>query len=112
MKKIALVTYQDHNTAVSNEDDHLIEFLSKKGLYVVKEIWNDTAVSWDSYDLVIIKSPWDYFNLIVEFYAWLDKLSNLNVSVLNPLNIIKWNADKHYLQDIEQAGLHVTPTIL
>lgn len=113
--KIALVTYQDngkyHVINVQNEDDTLIDFLKAKGLDITKEIWNDEKVNWESYDLAIIKSPWDYFDLIEDFYAWLGKLESKNVRLLNPIDIVKWNADKHYLRDIEKAGLKVTPSI-
>lgn len=112
---IALVTYQDkgayHAINVQNEDDQLISFLQSKGLNITKEIWNDSQVKWENYDLAIIKSPWDYFNLIDEFYIWLAKLKNLNIKLLNPIDTVKWNADKHYLQDIEKAGLKITPSI-
>jgi glutathione synthase/RimK-type ligase-like ATP-grasp enzyme len=112
---IALVTYQDkgaYNTInVNNEDDTLINFLNSKGLAITKEIWNDEKVKWENYDLAILKSPWDYFDLIEDFYAWLNKLQKLNIKLLNPIDIVKWNADKHYLKDIEDAGLMVTPSI-
>ncbi|RZL48593.1 MAG: hypothetical protein EOP00_08820, partial [Pedobacter sp.] len=112
---IALVTYQDngkyHVINVQNEDDALLDFLKSKGLSITKEIWNDENVKWEAYDLAIIKSPWDYFDLIEDFYAWLTKLKSLNIKLLNPIDIVKWNADKHYLQDIERAGLKVTPSI-
>jgi glutathione synthase/RimK-type ligase-like ATP-grasp enzyme len=112
---IVLVTYQDnsayHNTTVVNEDDLLINFLTEKELKIKKEIWNDPLVNWDSYDIVIIKSPWDYFNLIEDFYVWLTKLKSKNIKVLNPIEILTWNADKHYLHDIANAGLKVTDSI-
>ena len=111
---IALVTYQDkgvyHNISVENEDDLLLKFLSSKGLKVEKAIWNDPDVNWEDFDLVIVKSPWDYFNLIADFYTWLDKLKKTKIKLLNPIDIIKWNADKHYLNDIANAGLKVTPS--
>ena len=113
--KIALVTYQDngkyHIINVANEDDTLIDFLKAKGLNITKEVWNDANVNWESYDLAIIKSPWDYFDLIEDFYLWLDQLKQKNIRLLNPLDIVKWNADKHYLIDIQQAGLNATPSI-
>ncbi|TCC86917.1 hypothetical protein EZ428_22185 [Pedobacter frigiditerrae] len=112
---IALVTYQDkgayHAINVQNEDDILINFLKSNGLNITKEIWNDEQVNWESYDLAIIKSPWDYFNLIEDFYTWLAKIDRKKVKLLNPIDIVKWNADKHYLHDIEKAGLKVTPSI-
>lgn len=112
--KIALITYQDkgaYNTInVNNEDDRIINYLTKNGLNISKEIWNDEQVKWENYDVAILKSPWDYFDLIEDFYAWLKKIESLNIKLLNPLETVKWNADKHYLLDIEKAGLNVTPS--
>ncbi|RZK53564.1 MAG: hypothetical protein EOO91_17425, partial [Pedobacter sp.] len=112
---IVLVTYQDkgayHAINVQNEDDKLIDFLKSKGLNITKEIWNDDEVNWENYDLAVIKSPWDYFNLIEDFYTWLAKIESKKIRLLNPIDIVKWNADKHYLHDIEKAGLKVTPSI-
>ncbi|TKB97375.1 ATP-grasp domain-containing protein [Pedobacter cryotolerans] len=111
---IALVTYQDkgaYNTInVNNEDDQIISYLTEKGLNITKEIWNNEQVKWENYDLAILKSPWDYFDLIEDFYAWLKKIEDLNIKLLNPLETVRWNADKHYLFDIEKAGLKVTPS--
>jgi glutathione synthase/RimK-type ligase-like ATP-grasp enzyme len=111
---IALVIYLDKGAYsainVSNEDDQLVTFLKSKGISITKEIWNDQRVAWENYDLAIIKSPWDYFDHIDEFYSWLANMEKLNIRLLNPAAILKWNADKHYLKDIEQAGLNVTQT--
>ena len=113
--KIALVTYHDngkyHNINVANEDDTLLSFLKSKGLNITKEIWNDSKVKWEDYHLVILKSPWDYFDLIEDFYAWLADIKDKKIRLLNPIDIVKWNADKHYLQEIEKAGLKITPSI-
>lgn len=112
---IALVTYQDKGAYTSptleNEDDLLLNFLKIKGLSIEKVIWNDLDVKWEDYDLAILKSPWDYFDLINDFYSWLAKLKSKNIKLLNPIDVVKWNADKHYLHDIEKAGLKVTPSI-
>lgn len=112
---IALVTYQDqgayHQADLQNEDDLLIDFLKSKAFNVEKAVWNDLTVVWENFDLVILKSPWDYFNLIDDFYEWLDRMATKNIRVLNPLSTIKWNSDKHYLQDISQKGLNVTPSM-
>ncbi|MEJ5994259.1 hypothetical protein WG904_07490 [Pedobacter sp. Du54] len=112
---IALVTYNDngayHNQPVENEDDILINYLRVKGLTTEKAVWNNPSVEWESYDVVVLKSPWDYFNLIDDFYQWLKNLENKKVKLINPIATIKWNADKHYLQDIENSGLKITPCI-
>ncbi|WP_431294339.1 hypothetical protein [Pedobacter sp. P26] len=75
---IALVTYLDKgaydSTTVESEDDKLLNFLKEKGLNIEKVIWNDRDINWEDYSLAILKSPWDYFDLIEEFYHWLDHL--------------------------------------
>ncbi|MES2653816.1 MAG: hypothetical protein V4663_18910 [Bacteroidota bacterium] len=111
---IALVTYNDqgtYSTLIENEDDQLINYLQNKGLTIEKAIWNNPNVVWEEYDLAIIKSPWDYFNLIEDFYQWLNDLEVKNIKLLNPIATVKWNADKHYLQDIEDAGLRIAKCI-
>jgi glutathione synthase/RimK-type ligase-like ATP-grasp enzyme len=112
--KIAYVCYEDvgkYSSNVENEDQILLDFLKDKGLNLTREVWNDQAVDWAAYDLALIKSPWDYFDQIEEFYRWLNKLDNLKLDLLNPANIIRWNSDKHYLNEIAEAGLKVTPTL-
>ena len=112
---IALVTYNDngayHNQNTENEDDVLIRYLQSKGLTLEKTIWNNPAINWESYDLVLLKSPWDYFNLIDDFYQWLTAMENKKVKLINPIPTIKWNADKHYLKDIEEGGLKIAPCV-
>lgn len=112
---IALVTYHDKGAyaspTVTNEDDALLNFLHQKGLNIEKVIWNDPQVKWETYDLAILKSPWDYFDLIEDFYTWLANLKSKNIRLLNPIDTVKWNADKHYLQDIQAKGLLVTPSV-
>ncbi|MFA6277338.1 MAG: hypothetical protein WC622_11345 [Pedobacter sp.] len=112
---IALITYQDKGAYTSptaeNEDDSLLRFLRSKNLKIEKVIWNDPQIIWEDYDLAILKSPWDYFDLITDFYKWLATLESKNIRLLNPIDIVKWNADKHYLHDIEKAGLKITKSI-
>jgi glutathione synthase/RimK-type ligase-like ATP-grasp enzyme len=110
---IALVTYNDNGlyTSSLNEDDVLIQFLNSNELNVEKVIWNNPQVVWENFDLVMLKSPWDYFNLIEDFYQWLNQLKSKNIKLLNPVDTILWNADKHYLKDIEDAGLTIAKSI-
>ncbi|QHT71601.1 hypothetical protein GXP67_35510 [Rhodocytophaga rosea] len=112
--KIAFVTYQDQGkyvSSVENEDEKLLAFLQNKGHSIEFAIWNDPTVDWQQYDLAIVKSPWDYFDNIGLFYQWLDTLKSLQVRLLNPYETVRWNADKHYLLDIAQAGLPITSSL-
>ena len=96
---------------VSNDEDtDLLNFLKAKGLDVSIVIWNDNQVNWSDYQVVIIKSPWDYHEHVSDFCKWLDYLESLHIKVLNPADIIKWNSNKHYLKEIQDKGLPVIPT--
>lgn len=109
--KITVVGYKKEarlSQGVANDEDtDLINFLKEKELDVVPSIWNDENVDWSSFDVAVIKSPWDYHNHLSEFLNWLDHIEQLGVRVLNPVEIIKWNSDKHYLKDIADKQLPV-----
>lgn len=111
--KIAYVCYaaREKYLADSMEDEEgiLLRHLQQAGLNVQREIWTDKKVKWASYDLLLIKSPWDYFEKYTAFCQWLDKVKQLGIRMLNPLSIIKWNSDKHYLNRISTAGFPVIP---
>lgn len=111
--KITIVGYKKEERlsqgVANDEDTELINFLIHKGLDVVPTIWNDRNVDWGSFDVVVIKSPWDYHNHLNEFLNWLDNLEKLGVKVLNPVEIIQWNSDKHYLKDLAEKQLPIIP---
>jgi glutathione synthase/RimK-type ligase-like ATP-grasp enzyme len=113
--KIAYIGYkvqEKHAQGVSNdEDSELLFFLQQKGLQIDAVIWNDDTINWKNYDIILIKSPWDYHEKILSFYSWLENIKSLGIRMLNPIDIIKWNSNKRYLDDIFKAGLPVIPSI-
>ncbi len=111
--KIAYITYQNEGQYQTADDENrqLLHFLQNKGLNIEKQYWDDTTVQWQDYNLVLLKAPWDYMDKIELFYQWLTTIEQLGVPMLNPVDIVRWNADKHYLQDIARAGLPITPTV-
>ncbi|MCC9135646.1 RimK family alpha-L-glutamate ligase [Pontibacter silvestris] len=114
LQQIALATCRSLGNYTDNadaEDERLYQFLKEKGLSVSFQVWDDEQVNWERFDAVIIKSPWDYFDKIAAFYKWLDKLEALGCVVLNPVQTLRWNADKIYFKDIQQQGVKVVPTV-
>lgn len=93
---------------VGSEPDDLrvIETLHRRSIPAVHAIWNDSAVDWTSFRLVVIRSTWDYIERRDAFLAWAERLPK----VLNPTSILRWNTDKRYLSDLANAGLPVITT--
>jgi hypothetical protein len=88
-------------------DDHpLRDRLRASDVEVDVVTWDDPRADWAAYDLVVIRSPWDYPARRDEFVAWAAGVPRL----LNPADIIAWNTDKHYLRELAAAGIPVTPT--
>jgi Prokaryotic glutathione synthetase, ATP-grasp domain len=114
MPAIALVTCaaltQPAGAAAAREDQQLADFLRARGHQVALSVWNDPAVRWEQFDAVVLKSPWDYFDRPAEFHRWLAELDRRSVRLLNPTGIVRQNADKSYLRDMERAGVPIVPT--
>lgn len=72
-------------------------------------VWDDPAVDWDAYDLVVIRSTWDYQGRRDAYLAWAEGLGD---RLVNPYDVIAWNTDKRYVRELAEAGLPVVPTTL
>ena len=83
----------------------LVASLAARGVRARWQIWNDPAASWTD-DLVVVRSTWDYTRDRDAFVAWADSVPRL----ANPADVIAWNSDKTYLQDLADAGVPVVPT--
>jgi len=89
------------------EDDHpLRDALIARGVAVEAVCWDDPAADWESYDLAVLRSPWDYPGRHAAFVAWARTVPRM----ANPADIVEWNTDKHYLAELAAAGLPITPT--
>ncbi|MGY6743470.1 MAG: ATP-grasp domain-containing protein [Cecembia sp.] len=111
--KIAIITYDNMGEYASNEvnEDIILENLLRElGLDFSVEIWSDPKVNWCDYSLLLIKSPWDYFDRYEEFKNWCHTIKEYGIPTLNAMDTILWNSDKWYLQDIEKKGFPIVPT--
>jgi hypothetical protein len=90
-----------------DDDSRLIEALGARGADAVHAVWDDPAVRWDEFDLVIIRSTWDYPRKHPAFVSWADALDG---RLENPARVVRWNSDKHYVADLAAAGIPTVPT--
>lgn len=87
----------------------LLPALAARGADPTAVVWHDAAVDPASFDLLVIRSPWDYPERPAEFAAWLDRAERATRVVNSPATM-RWNLDKTYLRDLESAGIRVVPT--
>lgn len=106
MYRVALASSRAH----IGDDDELpltAAALDRLGLGVSCVPWDDPAVDWAGYDLVVIRSCWDYPARHADFLAWAREVPRL----ANPYQAIGWNTDKRYLHALAHHGIRVPPTV-
>ncbi|MGH3680410.1 MAG: hypothetical protein ACRDT2_09200 [Natronosporangium sp.] len=103
--RVALVTCADL-PELEPDDRALVPALGRLGVAAVAAVWDDPAVDWSGFGLVVLRSPWDYPDRRAEFLAWAAGVPAL----ANPLDVVTWSTDKRYLVELDLAGLPVVPT--
>jgi hypothetical protein len=68
--------------------------------------WDDPDADWASFDFALLRSTWDYTDRLGDFLSWVDSAASLT-TVLNPPAVVRWNTDKHYLAELDRAGVPV-----
>ena len=83
----------------------LLEALDAEGVRAAPVVW-DSGADWAAYDLVVVRSTWDYDRRREQFLAWAASVPRL----ANPADVLAWNTDKTYLQALASAGVPVVET--
>ena len=109
-QQIALITCSDYPDGTA-DDQLMVHVLERLGYVVTFEVWSDEAVDWSTYRALVIRSTWDYHVKLAEFGAWLATVASLNIQVINSPEVLRWNANKRYLRDLEQQGSKIVPTV-
>lgn len=106
MRRVALATCADL-PELDADDRPLLAALAARGVAAAPAVWDDPTVDWGAFDLVVLRSTWDYAERRREFLAWAASLPSL----LNPWPVVSWNTDKRrYLADLARRGVPVVPT--
>lgn len=108
--RVALVTCGAFPT-LYEDDLLLVPALAALGLAGEPSVWNDPAVDWFSFEAIVIRSPWDYFERLGEFRAWLQARVAGRVLLCNSGDVLTWNFDKRYLEELASTGVSVVPTV-
>jgi glutathione synthase/RimK-type ligase-like ATP-grasp enzyme len=115
--RIALATWDtalrpsvDREGLAANEDAAIAAALGARGVVAERVAWTADDAAWATYDLVMVRTTWDYFDRPAAFRAWLAEVAAV-ATLWNPLEVVSWNLDKRYLFDLEARGVRLPPTV-
>ncbi|MDW5597857.1 hypothetical protein VSS74_26120 [Conexibacter stalactiti] len=108
MTRVAFATCAE--LLVLDPDDELLaRALRALGVEVVPLAWSDGHADWSSFDLVLVRSPWDYHLRRDAFVHWAARVQR-ETRLLNSAATIAWNTDKTYLRTLAEQGVPTVPT--
>ncbi|HST40913.1 MAG TPA: hypothetical protein VLK58_15460 [Conexibacter sp.] len=108
MPRVAFATCTE--LLVLDPDDELLaQALRALGVEVVPLAWSDGQADWSSFDLVLVRSPWDYHLRRDAFVHWAARVER-ETRLLNSAVTIAWNTDKTYLRTLAEQGVPTVPT--
>ncbi len=96
--------------ALDPDDRMLARELRRRGLTVSIAVWSDPLVNWADARVCVLRSTWDYHRRYREFIAWVERAASATI-VRNDPRLLRWNAHKRYLRELERAGVPVVPTV-
>jgi glutathione synthase/RimK-type ligase-like ATP-grasp enzyme len=117
-KKIALLTcaqYIEENegdwytSQIHREENLLSEALLAYGYTTERVDWSDPTINWSAFDAAVFRSTLDYFYREREFSQWLNRVRG-QTRLLNDVDLVFWNMDKHYLSQLNRAGIPIVET--
>jgi glutathione synthase/RimK-type ligase-like ATP-grasp enzyme len=103
-----LCTWSDPSY-VDPEPPAIAAALQARGHHADVLAWHSDT-RWGEYDLVVIRSTWDYFGRLDEFLRWVDAVGSVT-RIINPPSVIRWNSHKGYLAELGSAGIPVLPSL-
>lgn len=123
MLKVGFITCADlarfkvslKNSLFTHDDQLACDYLVDKNIHVEPVVWGSDIklIKQHAFDLLIIRSPWDYWmseSHTRNFFNWLKELEDNKIRVANNYAVVNWNLDKHYLHELNQHGVKILPT--
>lgn len=87
----------------------VFEALKEANAEVVPIVWDQQPLpKLGDNDSVVVRTPWDYLKKFSNFVDWMEALPNQKI--FNSKSVLKWNAKKDYLRELETHGIQLLPT--
>ena len=108
-KRLALITYSGLPHGAESER-LMLPYLAAANVETEILDWRSPGIDFSKFDLVVLRSCWDYHLRAAEFIGWLQRVAQIT-PVLNAINTVLWNHNKFYLREVAAAGIEIVPTI-
>jgi hypothetical protein len=106
--RIALATAAEFPD-LDDDGPALLAALASLGVAAEPAVWTDPNVDYSRYDLVVVRSTWDYHHQLDAFLAWVERVA-ATTPLANAATVLAWNTHKTYLRELAAAGLPVVDT--
>jgi glutathione synthase/RimK-type ligase-like ATP-grasp enzyme len=107
-RQVALITWAGLSHGAESEQ-LLLPLLAASGIDARMVDWRDTAVDFSEFDLIVLRSCWNYHLHASEFTEWLLRTKRV-ATVLNKVDTVLWNSNKFYLRELEKRRIQIAPT--
>ncbi len=87
----------------------LVSGLEAAGVEAGVLAWDEPEAAFADHDLVVLRSTWNYHERVDDFLAWVEATGKAT-RVLNPPDVVAWNAKKTYLAELESRNVAIVPT--
>ena len=121
MKKIALLISDNLLPDAVNARVDIFELIEQMGKLVpafaeagmeLQQIrWREIADRADEFDAILPLMVWDYFEGNEDAFLSAIAKAEQSTPVFNGFDVLKWNADKAYLDDLENRGAPTIQTV-
>ena len=107
--RLALITWSGLPHGAESER-LMLPHLATAGVETEIVDWRSTDCDFNKFDLVVLRSCWDYHLKADEFIGWLQRAAQAT-QVLNAVDTVLWNHNKFYLREVETLGIEIAPTV-
>ena len=110
MKRIGFITSSDAPD-IATDDRILVRELERLNVIGVPAPWDSHDVDWKAFDLLLVRSCWNYHLHPEKFEAWVNSIVRNNVRIANPPGLVLWNMNKNYLKGLMEEGVRIPDSV-
>jgi glutathione synthase/RimK-type ligase-like ATP-grasp enzyme len=108
-KRLALITWIGLPDGAASER-LMLPYLAAANVETEIVDWRSTNCDFSQFDLIVLRSCWDYHLRGKEFTEWLRRTAR-EVPILNDPETVLWNLNKFYLREMPAMGIEIAPTV-